>query len=234
MKTIEVPLIVDAFGLQPLDYALGNLKHVEAPEEINLPDDFDEPDMEADIRRFLPIPKIDGETEVSENIQVARVLLEKTKDYSLLSNSLFITNSLIYAIEMQLPEAIDYLQGRFKETTDYITSTYNYAIKEEHIQSSVDYEYGLIVLERFMDSKEVQELMFESSGPEKSFSYEFFDVPLIYYQTKQGYEFLEALKVYGQADPSIYKSVAIQILVENHWKHWKRINRYCILLPKFI
>ena len=146
LKTVEVPLIVDAFGVQPLDYALGNLAHVEL-EENKLPKGFDEPEIKKFIRKFLPIPQIDGEYEVSENIQVAKVILEKTKEYALLSNSLFITNSLNYALQMQLPEAIDYLCGRFKETTEYISSAYNFAIKKEHIQSSVGHEYGLLVLD---------------------------------------------------------------------------------------
>ena len=63
----------------------------------------------------------------------------------------------------------------------------------------------------------------------KLYDYFWFDIPLIFEKTQDGYEFMKALKQTQNVD--IYQHRGIQLIVENQWFKWKNFNLKAILIP---
>ena len=67
----------------------------------------------------------------------------------------------------------------------------------------------------------------------------YLDIPHIHTATKIGSKFIEALGHCSDAKNNkngieIFKNKSVQIIVDNHWEHWRFFNMTCVGLPMLI
>ena len=109
---IEVPLITDCYGMQPLDYALGIVK-------------------KRDICYLEKPQGLADKIKQSENLELVQNILDKTKHYSLFTNTLNMVYPIIHAVDRKLPEAFEYLNERLIKT-QHISNSINFEISSKH------------------------------------------------------------------------------------------------------
>ena len=63
----------------------------------------------------------------------------------------------------------------------------------------------------------------------KLYDYFWFDVPLIFDKTEDGYNFMLALQRTKNVD--IFAHKGIQLIVENQWAKWTSYNKLMIMYP---
>ena len=98
--------------MQPLDYALGIVK-------------------KRDICYLEKPQGLADKIKQSENLELVQNILDKTKHYSLFTNTLNMVYPIIHAVDRKLPEAFEYLNERLIKT-QHISNSINFEISSKH------------------------------------------------------------------------------------------------------
>ena len=61
---------------------------------------------------------------------------------------------------------------------------------------------------------------------------QFLDVPLVFYNTHVGFDFIQALN--KTKDYSIFGLKSVQIMIDEHARHWDKVNYLAVGLPMTI
>ena len=100
--------------------------------------------------------------EKSENIKLVQVILKSTKDYYSFQNTLNMVGPLIKAVELELPQAFEYLNSRIVKT-QHIPNALNTGIMEDRLQNTPTFgDYGLIVTDDLTQTETAQDELFKN------------------------------------------------------------------------
>ena len=64
------------------------------------------------------------------------------------------------------------------------------------------------------------------------YEYYWFDVPKIYYPSKEGFDLMNALQ--KVEDINVFSHPSVQILIQNHWQYWEKKKRWFVNIPLFL
>ena len=98
---IEVPIITDCYGMQPLDYAFGLLSRKD----------------DKTAYRYLNDTRETKKIEQAENLALVQEILEQSKEYESFTNTTNMVYPIIQGIKCKLPEAFNYLDCRLRKMT---------------------------------------------------------------------------------------------------------------------
>lgn len=190
----EVPILMDVYGLTPLDYSLGLTEHLS--EMNNFYKILSSEQMKAIRDRKTP--------------QLAEIIFDGIKDYRFNSVGPAMVPSIVRAVKEGVSTVLDFLDNRLKNG-QFIDVSSMHPIKQEYLQETEAIgEYGSMVVGSF-EFKKVLHGMFEKEGLMQPMQYQYFDVPQIFGQNNHGVSFIAALC--AQKDVKIFSHESIQMLV---------------------
>ena len=114
----------------------------------------------------------------SRNISLASVLFLAIKNYSFFHSGRVLVHAISYAIQNDIPNVVDYLDNRFKQTK--FRSQHQKQIKNELMIKESGDEYGVIEVDSCTQKIEIERELFMSDGALMPTDLLFFDIPLLF------------------------------------------------------
>ena len=159
---------------------------------------------------------------------LASIIFENIKGYQFLHSGQILIKAINESLRVELPKIADFLEARFKVAK--FKSEHQKQLRPEVIIKEAGEEYGAIHIDSCMPIKEIKQKMFKEDGAMVPMKLHFYDIPLIFRNCKEGYDFIFAL--HEQTDVDIYAKKSIQRIITYHWQCWKKYFAYFIVMPQ--
>ena len=210
--TFQLPVLPDMYGRTPLDDCL----------EIVL-----KPDP---LGHFVPKPDSKDDKTDSLNLAMAEAIFDGIRGYALMHSSFFITESVIEATRLGNHAVRGYFESTFSKTKHIFTSTTQKGIRDDQIRTSPAMgEYASMYVPVNVEASAIEKTLLDESKPLSPLELRLLDLPFIIDQTHEGYAFIYALR--ESPDLDIFDCSSIQILIDGHFDHWRKVSLYFVGLP---
>ena len=93
-------------------------------------------------------------------------------------------------------------------------------------------EYGVIELTSCTEKAEIKSKMFEEDGALIPMDLQYFDLPLLHSQSREGQAFIRALDL--TTDMAVFGNKSVQRLITYQWKRWKVYYYAEIVVPYLV
>lgn len=144
------------------------------------------------------------------------------------------------AVIDNVPGIGDYLESRFKEEAFIVQNTSFMSTKHSKRrilkirdgENVITKEAGLCELDLWTRESKVKEELFKDHGFYKPYKMKYYDVPHIISQSREGFDFIEALGITD--NESLFGLQSVQSIIHLHWMFWKKWEILLRLIPFFV
>ena len=113
-----------------------------------------------------------------------------------------LVDAINVAFAKSIPGIADFLDCRVKVAK--FNSKYRNELKRDVLFSDENQVYGVTKLTSCTEKSEIKKIMFSDKGPLMQMELSFLDVPMLFSQTKEGYEFIHSLDVMDNKSLSVF------------------------------
>ena len=92
--------------------------------------------------------------------------------------------------------------------------------------------YGLHRTPIWAPEESIKKELFKEQGALQPMKLQFLDIPSVFFNTPDGFDFIYALK--DSTDQSIFALKSVQIMIDEHARHWDKVNYLAVGMPMTI
>ena len=156
---------------------------------------------------------------------MAEVLFKGIKDYGLLHSSLFNIDAVIEATRQGLGSMKVYLDARIKDIDHSFDSKTQNTIRKEQEKSCPSMgDYGSLSTKIWVAENEIKDVLFDNKKALQPMMLNYLDLPHIFRDTEDGFNFMYALNNIGDRDLDIFGLKSVQIMIDLQFIKWGKIN----------